>query len=377
MSILKKILLLSIFLQSHLWTNAQNPRIDSLLQNISRCQRSYSDSLYQKGLFPSKRIYLHRKNYKRDDDNIFFTGMIVWTLRSQQTKMNEANKVLTDSICARAVQNYVRYQNKQGDCSYNFWQTNPSRHFPNDDFFSKRKKHSLPDDLDDTSVLYLSESQPDSLITRLKDKMGQHTNGYGRWIYNTFRKYKHRRAYNTWFGKRMRVDYDLSVQCNAMLWVLNNKLPFNQFDFETIRLIEDMVLANEHIRYAHYVSPHYQKPAIVLYHLARLVSAHPATFPRIKDKIVLDIENELKKSQVSMEKLLLNTSLARFGIAQKESPVLTEKDFNNFYFFVANLSSIMPNPIKRWFAKNSWTNFYYQCEGYYWTLLLENECMKF
>ena len=356
-------------------SSAQNLRIDSLLQTISSCQRTYSDSFYTSGLFPSKRVYLKQKNYKRDDDNIFFTGLIVWTLRSQRDKLNEKNKIVLDSICAKASYNFPLYRNKYGDCTYNFWQPKPGRHFPNDRFFSKRKKHALPDDLDDTAVIYLADNQPDSLKKKLKDKMALHANGNGRWIHNTFRKYKHRRAYNTWFGRRMRVDFDLSVHCNAMRWILDNNLELNQYDHETINLIQDMVLAGEHIENAHYVSPHYQLPSIVLYHLSKLVSAHPAIFPLIKNQIINDLQNQLKVTVNPMEKLLMQTSLARFGIFQK-AEILSQKDFDGFYYFVANMTSVTPNPIKGWFAKSKVTNFYYRCEGFYWCLLLENECLN-
>ncbi len=356
---------------------AQNKAIDTLVGKIASLQRTASDPFYTAGMISSQRIYLKKKQYKREDDNIFFTGLVVWTLRAQQAKLSDQNKLRVDSICEKAVRNYPLYRNKHGDCSYNFWQPKPGRHFPNDRYFSTRKKFALPDDLDDSVILYLSEAHSDSLSKKLKEKMAFHANGNnGKIIRSTFRRYKHRKAYNTWFGKKMPLEFDLSVQCNALRWVLDNKFDLNEYDRETIRLIEDMVLAGEHIRHAEYVSPQYQNASIVLYHLARLVAVYPEQFPRIRDRVIKDIEKRFERTKVPMEKLLLNTSLARFGLPQKQMASVTAKDFDSFYFFLANMTSNQPNPIKRWMAGSRWTNFYYRSEAYYWTLLLENACMQ-
>ncbi|MCH5683259.1 hypothetical protein LWM68_02585 [Niabella sp. W65] len=71
-------------------------------------------------------------------------------------------------MAAKAIANYYRYQNKDGRPVYNFWQTNPSRHFPNSRYFSRRKKYIIPDDLDDTAILYLSAEFSDSLKRAVK-----------------------------------------------------------------------------------------------------------------------------------------------------------------------------------------------------------------
>jgi hypothetical protein len=174
----------------------------------------------------------------------------------------------------------------------------------------------------------------------------------------------------------MPLEFDINVQCNALRWVLDNKFELNEYDRETIRLIQDIVLADEHLRFPAYVSPQYQNATIILYHLSRLVAAYPEQFPRIKEKLITDLEKQWKLTKVPMEKLLLNSSFARLGIPQKEMATISKKDFDHFYFFVANMSSSQPNPLKRWLASSKRTNFYYRSEGYYWALLLENACLN-
>lgn len=356
---------------------SQNPAIDSLLKKVAASQRSYSDTFYQAGHIPSQRFYLKKKNYKREDDNIFFTGLVVWTLRSQRSKLSTQNQILVDSICKNAVRNYPLYRNKKGDCSYNFWRTNPSHHFPNDSYFSSREKFAMPDDIDDSAIIYLSGEYSDSLMNKFKEKMALYANGVnGRQIHAVFRHYKHRKAYDTWFGKKMPLEFDICVHCNVIRFVLDNKMELNEYDRATIQLIQDIVLADDHIRHGPCVSPEYKNASIILYHLARLVSEHPEAFPLIREKLIADLTKHFEKTKVPMEKLLLNTSLARFGLPQKEMKALTKKDFEGFYFFTADLTNTQRDPIKRWLSTSRWTKFYFQSEGYYWSLLLENACMK-
>ena len=354
---------------------SQNTRIDSLIYQIKIAQITQTNNFYSAGLFPSTRNYLKSKHYRREDDNVFFTGLIVWTLRNQQYFLRAENSKIVDSICAKAISNYPNYRNKYGECTYNFWQPKPNCHFPNDHYFSTRSKYALPDDLDDTSILYLSENHSDSLKNCLRTKMAKHANGNSAYINNTFRKYKHDAAYNSWFGYKIDVDFDICVQSNALRWVLDNKFTLNKYDSATIQLLKKMVLADEHIKYAHYISPHYQKSSIVLYHLARLIATHPDYFVEIKHKLIKDIQQQIAITEHHMEKLLLANSLARFGVFSEEKLALTKSDFDDFYFFVANMTSVAPNPFKRWFALCKRTNFYYESEGYYYTLLLEYECL--
>ena len=358
--------------------SAQSPRIDSLLQRIADCQQQKQGEFYDVGLFPSQRIHLKRKNYRKEDNNIFFTGLVVWTLRSQRGNLISGNQTLVDSICVRAVRNYPRYRNRQGGITYNFWQTQPSLHFPNDPSLSKKKKYMLPDDLDDTSVLYLSENQGDSLNHQLKHEMALHANRSKKTIHNTRRKYKHLIAYSTWFGKHMPIDFDLCVQTNALRFVMDKRLEWDEHDIETIHLIRDMVLANEHLDRPSFVSPHYQQSSVILYHLARLVAAHTKQhgLAEIKEKLIQDLKTQGQRVQHPMERLLLHTSLLRFGIQPDFAVEVQEKDFDDFYFFVANMTSTLPNPLKGWFAKSKRFNFYYQSKAYYWGLVWENEMLQ-
>lgn len=345
---------------------------------MAYCQQQTTTADYDAGLFPSQRLKLKDKEYRKEDNNIFFTGLVVWTLRAYNGKLTLPNHLMADTICARGARNYPKYRNKDSLWTYNFWQTRPSRHFPNDPYFSQKKKYQLPDDLDDTSILYLSENHGDSLNHWLKHQMALHANRSKKTIHSTHRKYKHLIAYNTWFGKRMPVDFDICVQANALRFVLDKRLELDEHDLETIHLIRDMVIANEHLKEPAYISPHYQNTSIILYHLARLVAAHPEHhgLQEIRNKLIQDIQQQKKVVTHPMEKLLLSTSLLRFDIPCPLEKSIVQKDFDGFYFFIANMTSTLPNPFKRWFLHSKKTKFYYQSEGYYWCLVWENEMLQ-
>lgn len=353
----------------------QNQYIDSLIRRISDLQIKEADTNYPAGLFPSQRAYLPGKKAAKEDNNIFFTGLIAWTLKSIRADLSAKNQAVVDGVTAKATANYYRYRNKDGRPVYNFWQTQPSRHFPNSRYFSQRKKYIIPDDLDDTSILYLSADFSDSLKLAVKKLMAENANGQKRQVRNTFRRYKKIPAYSTWFGKNMPVDFDICVQANGMRFVLDHQLELNQFDSATIRLMKDMLVARKHIRRPHYTSPHYQNTSIILYHLARLVAAHPehALLVDFTPLLIKDLKREMQRADNGMEKILMQTSLSWLNDSTGERIEVTQKDWDDFYFFVANMTSVFPNPIKGIFANSRKTNFFYRSEAYYLTLLLENE----
>ncbi len=356
----------------------QSQLIDSLLTCISDKQIAATNENYQEGMFPSQRIYLPLKRVAKEDDNIFFTGLIVWTLKSIYPSLSIANQKIADTICSKAIANYARYQNRDGQPVYNFWRTRPSHHFPNSRYFSSKKKYIIPDDLDDTSIIYLSENYADSLKKMVRELMTENANGQKRTIRNTFKKYQNVPAYSTWFGKKMPVDFDICVQANGLRFVLDNNFVLNKYDSATLALIKDMVLTGRYIKRSHYASPHYQKKAIVLYHIARLVAAHPElkALSEIKSNLMNDLRRQYLKTTTGMERVLLQTSLIRMGEFENGGINISKREMARFYFFVANMTSVFPNPIKGVFA-NSWiTNFFYRSEAYYLMLLLENEVLK-
>jgi hypothetical protein len=118
------------FLFFYTTISAQSNKIDSLLNAIVKLQ-SKEDSFYPAGAFPSQR----GKHQLKEDNTIFFTSSIAFTLKNNKTNLSKRNQKRVDSICIQAISNYKRYQNKTGIFTYNFWQTNPPQYFPNSHFY--------------------------------------------------------------------------------------------------------------------------------------------------------------------------------------------------------------------------------------------------
>jgi hypothetical protein len=372
---LKKVFLLCIFLtflgEGFSQTNLQ------LLQKISSLQ-SKGSKKYAKGLFPSQRtnkILL----YKREDDNVFFTGLIAWTLRTANPSLTEQEKQIADSIIYRSIAAYPAYRNKDGLETYNFWRTNPSGHFPNGIFFSKFKKFRIPDDIDDTSILYLSSDHSIEEVESLKNRMILHANLSKLKIKNTFKKYKDLKAYSTWFGKKMPIDFDACVITNALCFVYKYNLPLNEYDSASIRFVQSVILADEHVKYPYYIARHYRKTSVILYHVARLISNYDVPgLSEQKPKIIADIQQELCRSNNYMEKVLLSTSLLKLGVETPPIEISIEKvhkEYKKFNFFVANMLT-SENSFAWWLSRYSVFHLGYRSEAYYLALLLEYNVHK-
>lgn len=348
---------------------------DNLLNKISKLQIR-NDTFYNDGLFPSKRFFGKSRN-SREDNNIFFTSLIVYTLQSLQDSLPTSSSQLIDSVILKSTSNYFRYRNRNGDITFNFYQTYPDNPFPNSPFLSKRDKVKLPDDLDDTAIIYLTKTKNEVVDIAVKQKMMVHAQNNK--LKSTFKRYRNSQAYPTWFGDKMPQDLDICVMSNVLLFILQKGIELNSTDQETLDLIKEIVITNDHILNPHIVSPHYRSSPIILYHLSRLISvADNPVLNSIREKIIIDLKKQLQLSKNEMEKVILLTSLYRLGekIDYKISINNAEKDFNTFYWFRANLSSGKNMFLKWLVGKNSLLEFRYKCDAYYWALLLEFQTLS-
>lgn len=347
---------------------------NALLKRIAQLQVKDS-AFYPAGLFPSKRLF-GRRNL-RDDNTIFFTALIVYTLQSVKEHMSPEDRLLADSIIARAQSNYQWYKNRNGGITYNFWQVRPEQPFPNSSFLSGMEKVKLPDDFDDTSMIYLTLQTPDSLNRRLKDQMLRNTNT-GR-VKSTFKKYREFQGYCTWFADRMKQDMDVCVMSNTLLFNITKNLEFTHADKETLSFIREVVMNDDHFHYPHIVASHYQNTSVILYHIARLLaSATLPEFTDLRDKVIKDLYWQLQRVQHPMEQVILLSSLYRLG--QKVGFQLdldhTIATFDHFHWFVANPFYGSKIFVKRMVGKSNFLKFRYSCKAYYLALILELELLS-
>lgn len=353
-----------------------NAQTNPLLQQIADLQVR-GDARYRDGMFATHRWNGKATSY-REDNNIFFTALTVYTLQSLYHALNDNEQTLADSIISRAQANYPHYRNRNGELSYNFWQVHPYElPFPGRKLWSRMRKFRLADDLDDTSLIYLTLDIHDSIAWGVKRMMEAQVGEKP--LKSTFKPYRHYRAYRTWFADKMKQDLDICVMANVLLFVFEKQLPLSQYDEQTIKLITRMVHEDQHLIHPKLVSPHYQQSSVILYHLSRLIAVadHPA-LDQLKPKVLADLEDQYASSQYAMEKLILQSSLLRLGNQKPlaaDMPQVSDQDREAFYWFYANPFSGSRFFFKRLLGRSEFLQSRYTSGAYYLTLQLENSLL--
>jgi len=348
-----------------------------LLKRISELQVQ-KDSFYHAGMFPTLRTNARNTNIVKHDNNIFFTALVAFSLKQLRNNFTPAQQVICDTIVQRAYRAYPYFKHHTGRPSYNFWPTDHPVIFPNNRLLNLfNQSQALPDDIDDTSMVWLSQDAPDSVVAIIHDLMIKHTNAARKQIRNTFKLYKNIPAYSTWFGNKMPIDFDFSALCNALYFLYDRKVSFTKYDSATINLLRLMIVHKQYKTDAAYISPHYGRTSILLYHISRLLNRFSiVALDSLKPQLLQDAYTALNKSDNMMDSVLLSTCIVRLGGSVTKCSydnihfVLAEQ--NRFVFFMASFASMMPNPFKQLFLGNSRLKFYYSCAAYNLTLILEN-----
>ena len=372
---------------------SETDTIRSIIQKIASLQ-SRGDKYFPEGIFPSYRQNKYLL-YKRPDTNIFYTASIVFVLNRLKSYLSPASQTIVDEVTAKAIQNYPAFQNKDGLKTYNFWQTpkdaRTSNHFPNGYIFRHSEHFRLPDDIDDTSLIYLTSQASKEEIIRLKEKLKLHANlsegpTRKRQVKNTFKHYKALKIYSTWFGKNMAIEFDACALCNLMYLSELYQLPRNEYDLDTYEYLKGIICRKEFISHPFRVSHNYATAPLVIYHLARLLGEFSNTplEPYRKDLIELALLL-LEIEKVAMNKVLLQTSLLKlikindFDYTDEVADCLKADSAINipipdpdFCYFLGPLLSSYEHPILQFFAPMKITQMDWKCEAHEWTLVLEN-----
>lgn len=378
MNFLLRILLLSVILFKTIKVKANDSTVISqLITDIAKMQYAEDGKYnFHKGMFYSYKRFAGFPQRFTPDNNIFFTGLIAFSLKNLLPYLNEKDKEICKKIISNAADAYPYYQNKSAKPTYFFWEGGKPI-MPNT-YIVQHLSNTLAtsEDIDDSIILLMATVTPDSAISQLKLIMDSAANGKRRVIKNTFKKYKNLRAHSTYLGSKMRVDFDFAVHCNVLYFLLQNKLPFNQYDSATVALLQQMIHSREYVRHPHYIAPYYIKPSVILYHLARLMGRFTIpSFEPYRKQIANDIKTLLQKSNNTLEDIILRTSLLRLGENVSYINIRLE-DFKNsnqnkFVFYEARAGSQLINPFKRIFINFNMLNYQFFCPAYNKVLLLE------
>lgn len=348
---------------------------DAIIEHIARLQD-------ESGLFPSVRSN-RLLGYRRRDTNVFFTAITVFTLQNLRKHVPPGTQALIDQIQQRATGAYPAFQNKDGLETYNFWPTRPSRHFPNGYLFHRFEHFRIPDDIDDTAMVYLTTSPSLETQIWLKSKLTQHANGsQPQRIQNTYPEYRALRAYSTWFGKNMGVDFDACALSNMLYCIYQYELPRDQHDTDSLTYLRFIVESGRYRTEPFRCAPHYARPSLIIYHLARLMAAFSIPeLESIRPRLVTDAHKELAKATNRIEQMMLATALMRLG---ESAPAMSldnlEPDLNAFHFFIAGLLTAYEQPLLQRFADRPIVQMRWYCEAHSWVLVVEylviNSCHR-
>ena len=350
---------------------------DQIIQIIAGLQ-SKGDKTYAAGLFPSQRVH-QWVPYNREDNNIFFSSLIAYSLLELKPFLDKASQHLAQRIIesVRRVQPY--YQHRKGEASYNFWMSNPSQHFPNGWLLRHFQRYVLPDDSDDSCLVHLTNEFSEAQHRSLKYKLDHHYPEDHLPSALTPEAYQELRPYPTFFGKKMAWEMDACVVANVMCFINDQGYDWSPRDNDSLKFLEEILARRDYLGKTFDIAPNYNHPLIILYHITRLVTRYPHT--RF-EKLILLLNGELvqfqEKPRTFMEQLILNNCLMRLGLDPRnmEIPRDIKDQIKKFSFFQAGMLTAFQ---KRWLkalARSSFFHLKFRCEAYNWTLFLEHQIFR-
>jgi hypothetical protein len=352
-----------------------------LLTKIQALQQTSTG--FPPGIFPSTRIYAYNKNNIKNDPNVFFTGLIVLTLKKYQKHCTPYQQSIINQIAKDALAQVGLFKNKQGRDTYNFWRTDTPQIFPNAGWLNKfDKSQSLPDDFDDTVILLWAQEVSRERASAIHDTMQLFANTKGKTVKNTLTAFETLPAYSTWFGKKMPIDFDMAVLCNVLSFVNAYDLKWTESDSASLQLITSAIQNNWHMRKANFIAPHYAKPAVILYHIARLLNAgkqqNMEALMTLKPNLLHSTDSLLTNTKDPLETVLLQSARLQFGGITNDVQATQTFDAavieqSTYPFFIANMASMLPNPVKQPLSKLAFAKFEYRCPAYNLALLWENK----
>ena len=343
---------------------------DISIENIVKYIAHLQD---ETGLFSSVRRN-DTLSYRRTDTNVFFTAITVFTLQNLRQLVGAETQQIIDQVTQRAVAAYPIFKNKDGLNTYNFWPTSPSKHFPNGHLFHHFDHFRIPDDVDDTAMVYLTTQPSRDEQIWLKDKLSQHANGSGRHqIKNTYAEYRHLQAYSTWFGKNIGVDFDACALSNLLYCIYHYNLPRDKHDIDSLMYLRSIIESGRYVSDPFRCAPHYARTSLIIYHLARLLAAFDIpVLESIRPQLIADGHRQLATTNNCVERLILATSLKRLGASAPPQRVDgIEEAVKTFHFFIAGMLTAYEQPWLRRFAHYPIVQMRWQCEAHSWGLVAE------
>ena len=364
--------------------NAQDSALIHYLLKRITGQQVKADDYFLTGIFPSYITNKEKFSDRKKDNNIFFNGLIDYTLNEIKPLMNQQDQLLIDSILENSKTLYSKFKNQKGRNTFNFWRTDSAHEYPYASFLKLfGKKITLPDDMDDTILSLFALDADDSTAEEVHQLMQLFVNADTNKVRSVIKEYDDLPAYSTWFGKKFPVVFDVSVLCNVLSFVQKYNLQWTKADSASLEVIVKTIQNNYHIAAPMYASPYYGKTSIILYHIARLMSIKEIPqLEALKTKLITDAVNELPNSKNILEKIILSTAILKWGYSPPVTGLPTTTDIetkiekNDFAFFIGNVPSYFHDMFRKYATTNHMGLFYHYCPAWNDMLLLEYLVLK-
>jgi hypothetical protein len=372
---------------------------DDLIQKIAHLQDTANRKYFPEGIFET-----YRSNeiwrYRRPDTNVFFTAITVFTLNNIKENLSPESQILVAQITDKAVRSYKLFQNKDGLNTYNFFQTNPSQHFPHGNILHRFNHFKIPDDIDDTAMIYMTLLHTYEDAKCLQNKLITHSNNYKQQIKNTFPEYKNLKAYSTWFGKDMYIEFDACALSNMIYCQLYFGLELDEHGHDSVKYIQQTILSNQYIEQPFRVAHQYARTPLIMYHVMRLMNKfHIPALEICREKLERDILYYLQKEDLSfwdrivleiagrvvslgdpvntdhggIHNLTPSPSPAERGVFELGNSPLNRRGAGGevYPFFIAGLLTAYENPLLYKLSSSKLFHINWTCEAHSLALLAE------
>ena len=343
-----------------------------LLENLKSIQLDSLPKL--NGLFPSTRS--HPFGYLREDFSAYFTATLYHSLDRLVPFLNEKEREILEEIRAKACPGVFPFQNKQGLPRYNFWQTNPGRHFPNGYFLGRWDFFRPPDDVDDSVMIYQLQQRKKDEALWLMNHINGYANGVKKWIKNTPEPYQKLQAWCTFFCKDMPLGFDACVVSNVLYYSRLNEFEQTPHYTDSVQYLSLMLARKDHITQPEKVAPYYPRSSIIIYHLAKLLSGFDFSElkvfkPELKNQMLALFKMPLFKSERTM---LENAWMWLFHSEPPE--IIVPFKQGKFYFFVLPLTLEFEGKLPQFLAHNRFSHIRFHCDGLEIAFDIENLVLK-
>ena len=233
--------------------------------------------------------------------------------------------------------------------------------------------------MDDTVLSLLAQNADSTTALSVHKEMQQYLNDdkkKARAIHKSYRKYA---AYSVWYGKHFPAVLDVCVLSNVLHFVQRYNLQWAAADSASLQVIIQSINSGDYIKKPLSVSPYYGNTAIILYHIARLMNSKPIPqLEAMKVALIKAAVQQFAHTKNPLEKAILCTAIMRWGYVPPSFalPNVSTIEHNNLPFFIGNIPSYFPLPIKQLFFRKGWGLFYHYCPAYNDALFVEYLALK-